>query len=112
MNCRAHGRVVESTDTIATDIARIDQLLSTLRAKYQHNGPWLTGQFGIADCMFAPIAFRFQTYAVKLSNTTQEYMHTLETATPHTPFEKELQEVVVSYAEKKAKLTTKFFPKK
>ncbi|MCB2174012.1 glutathione S-transferase, partial [bacterium] len=37
-------------------------------------GPWLFGQFSIADCMFAPVALRFKTYGIELSKTATHYM--------------------------------------
>ncbi len=77
MNCRALGRLVVISDAVATDIDRIDQLWSRLRLKYRQDGPWLFGQFSIADCMYAPLAFRFQSYAVKLSKIAEEYRQTL-----------------------------------
>ena len=77
MNCRATGRKVEMTAGLSADINRIDQLWSKLRVKHTSDGTWLVGQFSIADCMFAPVAFRFQTYGVSVSEIASEYMQTL-----------------------------------
>ena len=35
--------------------------------------PWLFGEFGGADIMFAPVATRFQTYGVILDGRAQAY---------------------------------------
>ena len=77
MNCRATKRSVEMTAGLSSDINRIDQLWSKLRVKHTPDGPWLVGQFSIADCMFAPVAFRFQTYGVAVSEIASAYMQTL-----------------------------------
>ena len=77
MNCRASNREVDRTNALSDDINRIDQLWSKLRNRHDLDGPWLMGQFSIADCMFAPVAFRFQTYQVKLSPTAQHYANSI-----------------------------------
>jgi len=73
MNARATDRVVEITPPIAREIERINTLWSDLRDRYSGSGPWLFGQFSIADCMYAPMAFRFNTYGVSLSGSALEY---------------------------------------
>ncbi|ANG63222.1 glutathione S-transferase [Marinobacterium aestuarii] len=74
MNCRASGRKVVVSPALKRDIARIDQIWSECRETYSGLGPWLFGEFSIADCMFAPVAFRFHTYEVKLSDPAAQYM--------------------------------------
>jgi glutathione S-transferase len=77
MNCRALGRKVEITAELQGDIARIDALWSSLRARYGADGLWLFGAFSIADCMFAPVVFRFHTYGIKLSDPAAAYRDSL-----------------------------------
>lgn len=77
MNCRASNRSVEITDDLAKEIARMDGIWSELRAKYAPNGPWLFGNFSIADCMFAPVVFRFTTYNVVVSDNSRRYMRSV-----------------------------------
>ncbi len=72
MNCPAR-RVVTLSETAQKDITRIDQIWSSLTHKHRDNGPWLFGEFSIADCFFAPVAFRFQTYNIELSVAAQNY---------------------------------------
>jgi len=72
MNCRA-SRQLEFSDDVQKDIARIDQLWS---ADYQKTGKqsgWLFGDFSIADCFYAPVALRFNTYQVELSQASAQY---------------------------------------
>ena len=40
-------------------------------------GPFLFGDFGIADCMYLPVVTRFQTYGVPLSGKTEAYANAL-----------------------------------
>src|ERR1041385_8098518 len=42
------------------------------------NGPFLFGNFTIADAMFAPVATRFTTYGVDLDATCRSYVETIQ----------------------------------
>ncbi len=77
MNCRATNRTVALTAELQKEIARIDSMWSILRGKYSSLGPWLFGEFSIADCMFAPVVMRFNTYGVPVSDISREYMKTM-----------------------------------
>ncbi len=74
MNCRAKNRKVPIYPELRNDIARVDRLWSEMRTRYSPLGPWLLGDFSIADCMFAPVVFRFNTYKPGVSALSQEYM--------------------------------------
>lgn len=79
MNVRARERRVPLTPELQTDMARIDQIWSGCRKEYGHAGNWLFGDFSIADAMFAPVVFRFQTYGATLSPASQRYLrHALQ----------------------------------
>jgi glutathione S-transferase len=78
MNVRARDRRVTVTPEVADDIARIQQIWRACRAApAAAGGPWLLGAFSIADAMFAPVAFRFQTYGVACDGTADAYLQTL-----------------------------------
>jgi glutathione S-transferase len=77
MNCRAENRSVPMTEDLQEDISRIDSLWKGFRSKYSHLGPWLFGEFSIADSMFAPVVFRFLTYKVAVSEVSRQYMETV-----------------------------------
>lgn len=49
---------------VAADVARVQALWQECRARFGNDGPFLFGRFTIADAMFAPLAWRFSTYAV------------------------------------------------
>jgi glutathione S-transferase len=58
----------------ARDVTRIDAIWTECRNKYGAGGPFLFGTFGAADAMFAPVVWRFHTYAVEVSATALNYM--------------------------------------
>jgi len=72
MNCRA-SRKIELSSQVQAEIARIDSIWSDCNKKYGDRGPWLFGEFSIADCFFAPVALRFLTYGVPLSIEAQRF---------------------------------------
>jgi len=49
---------------LAADIDRITQLFGETRRRFGAGGAYLCGNFSIADCFYAPVAFRFGTYGV------------------------------------------------
>lgn len=77
MNIRARGRTMAMSAELEADIARIKTIWRELRMQYADTGPWLFGQYSIADAMFAPVAFRFLTYGVSESGAVDEYIRTV-----------------------------------
>jgi glutathione S-transferase len=47
------------------------------RKEYGKAGPFLFGRFTIADAMYAPVATRFDTYAIPVSRSSRDYMDTI-----------------------------------
>lgn len=74
MNIRAHDRKVATSAGLDADVARVKDIWRELRTQYAAAGPWLFGQYSIADAMFAPVAFRFLTYGVGEPGVVDEYM--------------------------------------
>lgn len=69
-----HGR----TPAVMADIARIEAIWADCRRR--NGGPYLAGEEpGALDCMFAPVATRFITYAPELSADTHTYCHAIRT---------------------------------
>ena len=81
MNVRAQGRKVPATPELAADIARVCTIWRGCRERARARGPFLFGDFTIADAMFAPVAFRFATYGVALEPLERDYADSLR-ATP------------------------------
>jgi glutathione S-transferase len=61
-------------DGSKTDVARIETIWRDCRTRYGAAGPFLFGAFGAADAMYAPVVWRFHTYAVEVSDTARAYM--------------------------------------
>jgi len=72
MNCRRSVHGFTPTLDVQIDINRIVQLFED--ALQQSNGPWLFGNYSVADAMYAPVATRFQTYQIKLPALSQRYV--------------------------------------
>jgi glutathione S-transferase len=66
MDLTAPVRAVELSQATHKDIRRIVGLWSDLLAN--SHGPFLAGDWSIADAFFTPVATRFRTYGVKLSD--------------------------------------------
>ncbi len=77
MNVRASGRRVKSTPELEADIARVTEIWRDARAHGAARGPFLFGDFSIADAMYAPVAFRFATYGVALGPVEAAYVESL-----------------------------------
>ena len=75
MNLRARAAQTPKSPAIDADIARV---LDIWRASLTSSGgPFLLGDFSIADCMFFPVATRFRTYGVALPPEAQAYSQAL-----------------------------------
>jgi glutathione S-transferase len=66
MDLAAEPKRVELSELTAKDIRRIVSLWSDLLAR--SGGPFLGGDWGVADAFFTPVATRFRTYGVRLSD--------------------------------------------
>jgi glutathione S-transferase len=78
MNCRGHSPGKGVTPEVSKDIQRIQQIWQDCRTRFGKGGEFLFGKFSIADAMYAPVTFRFVTYAVPLSPIAQAYVNTLQ----------------------------------
>jgi len=76
LNCRKHFPDFNYDDQVQKDIDRISELWARCRDDFGKHGPWLFGEFSIADAMYAPVVLRFQTYDVGLSAFAREYVNT------------------------------------
>jgi len=77
MNARAVGRRTPITAQLAADIHRIDALWSDCRQRFGASGPWLCGDYSLADAMYAPVALRFRSYGATLSAAAASYLDTV-----------------------------------
>jgi glutathione S-transferase len=64
-------------DGAAANAGRIDAIWSECRATSGADGPFLFGAFGAADAMYAPVVWRFHTYAVEVGAAARDYMRAM-----------------------------------
>src|ERR1700744_4883331 len=81
MNLHRPVRAIELSNDARANIARIEEIWADCRKRPGQSGPLLVGRFSAADAMFAPVAHRFRTYAVAVSDETQRYIDAM-TALP------------------------------
>jgi glutathione S-transferase len=74
MNVRAQGRRVPGTPALEADVARVCAIWRECRALGKARGPFLFGDFTIADAMYAPVCTRFVTYGIKLDKASADYV--------------------------------------
>ena len=77
MNARALGRHTPMTATLRRDIERVDELWRSCRQRYGAGGPWLFGDYSLADAMYAPVVLRFRTYGAEVSDVARQYQATV-----------------------------------
>jgi glutathione S-transferase len=54
------------------DVARVQQLWQECRSQYAARGPWLFGDYSIADAMYAPVALRLRHYGARSTSPVVE----------------------------------------
>ncbi len=75
MNLRRHYPDFKPSDAVLKDTARIEALWALAREKYGANGPWLFGDYTIADVFYAPVATRFATYDLPRNAVSDAYIN-------------------------------------
>jgi glutathione S-transferase len=82
MNARAEGRRTADDAARSADVARIQQIWAECRSRFGAGGPWLFGEYSVADAMYAPVVLRFRTYGPPLDPKAADYVATT-LADPH-----------------------------
>ena len=77
MNLHRPVRAIALSADACANVARIQQIWNECRERYGKFGPFLFGQFGAADAMFAPVVHRFRTYAIPVAGEARTYMETM-----------------------------------
>lgn len=77
MNLRRRTPARDWAEDVRADIARIEDLWRTCRARFGADGPWLFGARSIVDAMFAPVCTRFRTYAIDVGPEAAAYCATV-----------------------------------
>lgn len=74
MNCRKQFNSLSLSAEAQREVERIQSLWNASRAQFADQGPWLFGDYSIADAMYAPIVMRFHGYSVSVDETVAAYM--------------------------------------
>ena len=74
MNIRRKPAAIALDEAVEANIARLVAMWSGCRAAHGARGPFLFGQFGNADAMFAPVVNRLHAYAVPVPAIVRDYM--------------------------------------
>jgi glutathione S-transferase len=74
MNVRRPVKPRALDDAVRADVARIDAIWNEARTRFGGSDSFLYGAFGAADAMYAPVVWRFHTYAVEVSDGARAYM--------------------------------------
>ncbi len=74
MNVRLRSKAAVEP-ALVPEIARIQQLWQQCLA--ESGGPFLFGEFSIADCMYAPVVLRFHSRQPELNEVSLRYMHAM-----------------------------------
>lgn len=73
MNIRAHYPGHLKTAAVRREVARVCELWQSCLDRFGGHGPFLFGEFSLADAFFAPVVMRFTTYDVELSPPLAAY---------------------------------------
>ena len=65
------------TDDLQANVARIEDIWRTTRARFGSGGAYLYGAFTAADAMYAPVVTRLDTYGIAVADDTRAYMRTV-----------------------------------
>jgi glutathione S-transferase len=77
MNARALGRHTAANPERAADISRIEDLWADCCRRFGKGGPWLFGEYSVADAMYAPVVLRLRTYGAHLREASAAYVATV-----------------------------------
>lgn len=55
-------------------IRRVEAIWTEARERCAARGPWLFGEFGIVDLMFAPAALRFASYGIAVGAVAEDFI--------------------------------------
>jgi glutathione S-transferase len=77
MNVRKRFPNHKLSEETRQEVLRILELWAEARARHGSGGPYLFGDFGAVDIMFAPVVTRFVTYSVSVPRFAGAYMEAI-----------------------------------
>lgn len=78
MNMRRPKARLDVSEAVRADVARIEAIWRNCRARHGDTGPFLFGDFSIADAMYAPVVNRFDVYDLEVGEEARAYMETIK----------------------------------
>lgn len=60
---------------VADNVRRFQGMISDCRRRFGGGGDFLFGAFSAADCMYAPLVTRLDTYQIDVASQTRQYMN-------------------------------------
>jgi glutathione S-transferase len=77
-HCPMHLRVsytqCDPPPAMRADLARLEAIWAWARGETGVAGPWLCGEYSVADAVFAPVATRIATYALPVGAAAADYV--------------------------------------
>lgn len=71
-----HQYQMSPSPAVKADLDRLKELWTLARTRHGSTGPWLFGQYSLADVFFAPVAARIAGYGLPVSPLMQHYVET------------------------------------
>ena len=62
------------SDAVRADLARVEELWALARSRHGDSGPWLFGDYTLADAFYAPVAMRIAAYGLPVGAEAQAYV--------------------------------------
>lgn len=76
MNLRLSYAEASPSEDVLKDLQRLEVIWEHARKNHGAEGPWLCGQYSIADVLFAPVAGRIAGYNLPIGDVAQAYIDT------------------------------------
>ncbi|MEM7598226.1 MAG: glutathione S-transferase [Pseudomonadota bacterium] len=64
------------SDAVMADLARIEELWSLAKTRFGADGPWLFGDYSLADVFYAPVTARIAGYDLPVGDLAKAYVAT------------------------------------
>ncbi|MEM9582814.1 MAG: glutathione S-transferase [Pseudomonadota bacterium] len=74
MNLRVAYHNVPVSDAVEADLRRLEDIWDRARDACRPDGPWLAGEYSIADVFYAPVATRIAGYGLNVSASAAAYV--------------------------------------
>ncbi|MGD9293254.1 MAG: glutathione S-transferase [Roseobacter sp.] len=66
-----------ASDAVLADLDRLQKIWHAARQLANHDGPWLLGEYSLADVFYTPVAARITGYDLRVSERSKKYCNDL-----------------------------------